>query len=459
MSSQKQVLFDAFPKQIEFLEAVFSKKYRVILYGGAIRGGKTFAGLGALILLCKGYPKSRWAVVRDSLPTLKRNTIPSWEKIRPTNFIQSYNQETQVVTFNNGSQIIFFPENYDMDKELDRWKGLEVNGFLLEEANELQIKSFYKAIERAGSNVIDKKPPPLVMLTCNPNNSWVKTLIYDPWKEGTLPDAYRYIPSRIFDNPYVASDDLYMESLKLMPKYEYEVFVEGNWDIKIKTGDEYVHQFNYVKHVVSCKYDPNEQLHLAFDFNAKPHCTCVAAQVHVDHEQKRITLRFIRSFPSGPDLKRSNTEDLCEDIMCEFGNHKAGVFYYGDSTGENSQTVSRDDKHNYAIIDRVLFSILNEDSSRLRRNPPIIARRNFLNKLFYGMEFFDGYSVFIEIDPGNDMLIDDVSNLKAGPDGKKYKEITVDPQSKVSYQKWGHGVDCAEYLCVGVLPEYFETVS
>ena len=33
----KQVLFESFPKQDEFLEAVFSNNYNFIMYGGAIR--------------------------------------------------------------------------------------------------------------------------------------------------------------------------------------------------------------------------------------------------------------------------------------------------------------------------------------------------------------------------------------------------------------------------------------
>jgi len=71
-----ETLFEPFQKQLEFLEAVFDKEIDIVLYGGAIRGGKTFAGLGALLLLCKKYPKSRWAIVRTDLQTLKRNTIP-----------------------------------------------------------------------------------------------------------------------------------------------------------------------------------------------------------------------------------------------------------------------------------------------------------------------------------------------------------------------------------------------
>ncbi|WP_323162251.1 hypothetical protein, partial [Pseudomonas fluorescens] len=90
-------------------------------------------------------------LVRSTLQTLKLNTIPSFVKICPTNFVKKYNQDTQTVTFQNYSQIIFLGENYADDKELNRFKGLEVNGFLLEEINELQQKTFYKCIERAGS--------------------------------------------------------------------------------------------------------------------------------------------------------------------------------------------------------------------------------------------------------------------------------------------------------------------
>ena len=140
------------------------------MYGGSIRGGKTFAGIGALLLLSKVFPGSRWAIVRDTLQTLKRTTIPSFWKVVPEHFVEKYNQDTQTVTFTNGSQILFFAENYDQDKELYRWKGLEIN-VLLEEINELKEKTFNKAFERAGSHIIPgttKQPKPIIVGTCNP---------------------------------------------------------------------------------------------------------------------------------------------------------------------------------------------------------------------------------------------------------------------------------------------------
>jgi PBSX family phage terminase large subunit len=274
---EKQILFESFPKQDEFLEAVFGGKHNFILYGGAIRGGKTFAGLGALLLLCKVYHKSKWVVVRNTLQTLKLNTIPSFRKICPIAFIKSYNQDTQTVTFTNESQIIFLGENYADDKDLNRFKGLECNGFLLEEINELQQKTFFKAIERAGSHILPKQPRPLILATCNPTNNWVKELVYDKWKLNGLPDNWLYIPSKITDNPYIPED--YKQSLKSMPPYEYEVFVNGNWDLQERTGAEFYKYFSLDKHVKPCHYNPDLPLHISWDENVNPYLPCGIFQI------------------------------------------------------------------------------------------------------------------------------------------------------------------------------------
>lgn len=236
-----EVLFDPFPKQIELLDAIFSKQYTIVLFGGAIKGGKTFGVMGALIMLCKLYPGSRWCIVRKDLQTIKLNTLPTWEKIRPQNFIGKTNLDTFIAKCGNGSEIIFFGENFDKDKDLNRWKGLDVNGFILEEINELQEQTLDKAIERAGTWILPEwqdnpalKPPPLIMATCNPTKNWVKKKFHDPWKKGVLPAYIKYIPSKITDNPFYASDKVYMDNLKTMRPNQYKMYVEGDWEVKLE---------------------------------------------------------------------------------------------------------------------------------------------------------------------------------------------------------------------------------
>ncbi|MDD2869656.1 terminase family protein [Neomegalonema sp.] len=247
MSSNKEVIFEATKKQAEFIEAVFSGKYKYLLFGGAIRSGKTFTGLGIIFILSRMFPGSRWAVVRRDLPVLRQNVYPTYNKIKP-DFAGEMNQSTWTSRCKNGSEIIFFPESYDKDKDLNRFRGLEVNGFLLEEANELQEVTFYKCIERAGAWQIKKgeQPPPLIIMTCNPSDNWVKRIFYDNYIKDMLKEPYYFLPATILDNPHITED--YKESLKSLPPREYKRFVEGDWTLS-EDPDQLI-PYNWVKDAI-----------------------------------------------------------------------------------------------------------------------------------------------------------------------------------------------------------------
>lgn len=473
-TTKKSVLFDPSPKQIEFLNAVFSNRYRKILFGGAIRGGKTYAGLGALLLLCKFYPGSIWAVVRDSLPTLKRTTIKSFKKVCPAKFIQSYNQETQTVTMTNGSQIIFFPENYDDDKELDRWKGLEVSGFLLEEVNELQEVSFWKAVERAGSFIPKpgiKKPKPLVMMTCNPANNWVKKLIYDKYmgKEDpetglpmSLPEDFLYIPSKITDNPFVMADPEYLESLKSLPAYQYKVFVEGDWDIQLKTGGEYLKCFELDKHVWrqndkrgSCDYDPNLPIHISWDDNVNPYLPCGMFQftktpaINNGKTVYNFEVRMIDEIASA--TPRNNISNVCNEIKRKYPNHKSGMFIYGDATANKEDTKLEKGYNFYRLILEEL-SEYKPTNRVISHNPNVVQRANWMNTVLekqaggITMWFAERCKTAV-----NDFIL-----LKEDENGGKAKFKKKNPATGVTEQVVGHFTDLLEYFMVSCFALQFE---
>lgn len=229
----------ATPAQEKFLAALFSNRYRFLAFGGAIRGGKTICALLAVATLCKVFPGSRWAIVRKDLPSIKRNVLPAYGKVRGwfSGFLGPVNRSDWTAQAANGSEIVFFTESLDEDPDLDRWKGLEVNGFVLEEANELAEKSFAKAIERAGAWIIPSdtatgavrnQPPPFILLTFNPASNWVRHTFYDPWKHGALKAPFYFQPSTVADNPHLPAE--YLENLKTLPPNEYKRFVEGDWD-------------------------------------------------------------------------------------------------------------------------------------------------------------------------------------------------------------------------------------
>ena len=137
----EKILFQPTDKQEYFLNKVFNPEYSFLAYGGAAGGGKTFVSIGIIIMLCRFYPKSRWCVIRKSLSEIKLNTLPSFWKICPTNFVTQWNKSEFTCLFRNGSQIIFKGENISDDPELQWMDGLEVNGFLLEQAEELSQKT------------------------------------------------------------------------------------------------------------------------------------------------------------------------------------------------------------------------------------------------------------------------------------------------------------------------------
>jgi hypothetical protein len=237
-AKQKVMSFVATPLQVKWIEAVLSGEYNFLGIGGGIRGTKTFACISALIILSRIFPRSRWAIVRKDLPTIRRNVIPSMDKLRVMSggFVGELNMSTWSYSCANGSVLILFAEQFIQDPELERWKGLEVNGFDLEEGSELSEKSFNKAIERAGSWIIPpsledptpNQPPPLVLVNFNPCANWPRKIFYMPWKMGTIAKPFFFLPATIADNPYAT--DAYKESLKHLPPEEYKRFVEGEWD-------------------------------------------------------------------------------------------------------------------------------------------------------------------------------------------------------------------------------------
>lgn len=443
--STKELLFEPFDRQQEFLRCVYSGNYRFILYGGSVRSGKTFSGLAALIMLSIDYPGSRWVIVRKDLQTIKRNTLPSWEKIKPRKFIVSHNYDTQTVTFENGSQIIFFAESYDKDKDFNRWRGLECNGFLLEEINELQEQAYFKAIERAGSYIIKdaEQPPPLILATCNPTQGWVKQRFYDKAENGTLPKNQIYIPANINDNPYIPDD--YRESLKSLPRYEYMVYVEGNWNVQLKTGGEFLKEFELDKHVRPVVLDPTRPLHVSLDENVAPYITLTIWQI----QEKKI-------YQVGELLGRSpnNTiKKLAKNLVrwCHNKGFADLIYIYGDRTSLKEDTKLEKGQNFFTIFQR---EIEQDYHSRLRLpkvNPSVALSGNFLNAIFE-TNFDD-----LEITIGENCKesINDYILTKEAADGGVLKVRVKDSATGQTYEENGHITDSFRYLVCEAFKDSF----
>jgi len=421
------------PKQLEAYRQCETN--RIVLYGGAIRGGKSYFLVLYAFTLAFKYPNSRWLFLRESLPTLKRTLLVTFNNFLEQGFnqyITDFNQQSLTVTLTNNSQFIFMAESYDTDKELNRFRGLEINGAFIDEANEIQEVTFDKIIERSGSWFHSPNCPTKIVCTSNPSNNWLKKRIYDKWKVNDLPTGMAYVPAKIFDNPYIPAD--YLENLKLLPKYQYEVFVEGNWDIQLKVGGEFYKCFELDYHVKSTKYNPLLPLHISWDDNVNPYLPCGIFQI----EGKE--LRMIDEIAG---VTPNNTvKAVCAEIIRKYNNHDAGMFVYGDATA-NKQDTKLENGYNFY---RLILDYLQQFKPRNRvkdSNPSVVMRGNFINTVLE--KEFGGIKIIIGNNCKN--TINDFILVKEASDGTKLKEMETDAKTKVRYQKVAHFSDLFDYIC------------
>lgn len=355
--------------------ALYSDK-NIILFGGAIRGGKTYWLIITIAALASKYPKSRWVIVRESLPTLQKTTLVTFNQLLQSGLsehIKDFNHQTNTVTFVNESQLIFMSESYDQDKELNRFRGLEVNGFGLEEINELRQETFNKCIERAGTWFHAGKIKPLILATCNPTNGWVKESFYDRWQENKLPESWEYIPSLITDNPYLPQG--YLDNLRVnMTPQDYRKFVEGDWTI-YKVDNAFATQFDESKHVSEdAVFDQNKQLIISIDFNLNPFAVTFY-QMNNDFAYQIDEAEIVNgNIPSMIDL-----------IRLRYRSQLPNAILTGDGMGVRGDISQRDNASLYLQLLRGLG--MRESQLKVSGNPTHENSRADCNYFLYHYKF------------------------------------------------------------------------
>jgi hypothetical protein len=75
-----------------------------------------------------------------------------------------------------------------------------------------------------------RQPPPLILLTFNPADNWVREKFYDPWEQGTIKAPYYFLPATVKDNPALPQTYLdALEEMKVDAPDQYNRFVLGIW--------------------------------------------------------------------------------------------------------------------------------------------------------------------------------------------------------------------------------------
>jgi hypothetical protein len=182
-------------------------------------------------------------------------------------------------------------------------------------------------------------------------------------------DGYEVILAPPFENRFLTAKvpDYYERLRKSYDPRFFEQEVLGKY-LNVNEGLVY-YAFERTRNIADASVDPSLPLRWALDFNVDPMSSAVAqirnGKLYVLDE---ITIR------------RSTTEEACQEFQNRFPRHTKGIVVYGDASGSRRQTTGWSD---HDVLRRFFLSTgYGSVSFRFpRANPPVEQRVNLVNGL------------------------------------------------------------------------------
>jgi hypothetical protein len=231
---KRKIEFFPSRKQYEAYQLLSDKTHTQIGYGGAASGGKSYLGCFWITANCLAYPGTGWLLGRRDLVNLRRTTLLTlfklWADIGIDKSEYNYNQQNNIITFTNGSQIFLFDlAHQPSDPLFTRLGGLELTGAFIDEANEVDESAINIIVTRLGRRKNKEFNLTPKLLECfNPDKGHIYQRYYKCWKEGQLPAYRAFIKALPTDNPHTTQD--YINQLKSADKITRERLLLGNFE-------------------------------------------------------------------------------------------------------------------------------------------------------------------------------------------------------------------------------------
>jgi hypothetical protein len=206
-------------------------------YGGAAFGGKSYLICYWITIMCLLYPDTAWGLGRRELTNLKRTTLLTLFKVfKECNIIADvdykYNQQSNIITFNNGSQIFLIDTAYKPSDPLyTRFGGYELTGCAIDESNETSYKAIEILYTRTNRRNNKKYGLTRKMFECfNPSKDHVYGRYYKPYKENRMKDSYAFIPALPTDNPSDEAEEYIKGILDNADEITIQRLIRGNFE-------------------------------------------------------------------------------------------------------------------------------------------------------------------------------------------------------------------------------------
>ena len=255
-------------KQTECWEFLTDNTTTEIVFGGGVAGGKTFMLALWVCTMSLKYPGTRWLVARTVLQHLKLTTLKTILEVLQTLELKSgqhytYNGQNNVLTFYNGSEIIFKDIQHNpSDINFDSLGSLEITGAAIDEAQQSSRTAYAVIKSRIRYKLTEFNLKPKLLMTCNPGTNYIKSEFFVPFVKGILEPNKKFIQSLVTDNPHISPD--YIENLKSLPLPQQKRLLQGNWEYTDEIGMIFEYD-SIVSSVFRHDIKPTDQKYMSVD--------------------------------------------------------------------------------------------------------------------------------------------------------------------------------------------------
>ena len=225
------------------------------------------------------------------------------------------------------------------------------------------------------------------------------------------------------------------EKDKITDNAYYQIYGLGNWG-KLRTGGEFWKDFNANIHIKNINWNEDIPLHITWDENSNPYLTCLVWQI-VDKYAMQIDEICL------PD-PRNKRHHVCNEFIKRYPLARVkGLFVYGDRTSLKEDTGKEKGENFFTDILKYLKDY--HPSLRLQSvNPSVRQSGDFINSIYAGKEI-----VSIAINSTCTKSIYDYQYALENSAGDGIdKRKKVNPNTKVSYEEFGHCSDAKRYFMI-----------
>jgi len=209
----------------------------IIVYGGAMGGGKSFLSAYFCVKQIMQNKRRNLKIMIASSTIKSLRTVIYPEIIKIASIInKAYKKDVirfnldskdDVIrcTYNQSSIMLVECSPRPSDPEFNYLNGPNIDYLLIDEAQRITEKAFEVLTARVRSNTVAKNK---ILLTCNPSDNWLRDRFYEPFLKQELDESIKFVSATFEDNiDNLASD--YVSNLSKNKNEATLARMMGDW--------------------------------------------------------------------------------------------------------------------------------------------------------------------------------------------------------------------------------------